>query len=137
MLRVSAAALATLALAATILAQPRPLEVAFSVPVEGEADVHLDTRVRLQFSKDVDASSLKDRVRVTYSQADSLERGEAQPPRVGFATTYDSGTRVLEIRPARALERFRHVKVDLLEGIAGTDGSALKPWTLNFATGGS
>jgi hypothetical protein len=44
---------------------------------------------------------------------------------------------VLEIKFTKPLERFRTLKVDLLEGILGTDGQALKPWTLTFSLGGS
>ena len=117
--------------------QPLPLEVNFSMPVEGEADVDLDTRIRVQFSREVDATSLKDRIRVSYSTTDSAERGEAQPPNLAFTTSYDAGSRVLEIRPTRPLERFRPVKLDLLDGIVGTDGSKLRPWSLRFTTGGS
>jgi Bacterial Ig-like domain len=137
MVRVCAAALAIVALAAAVLAQPVPLEVDFSDPSQAAADVRLDTRIRIHFSRDVDPASLKDRVRVTYSQADSRERGEAEPPRVRFATDYDGDRRVLEIRPSQRFERFRQVKVKLLDGIVGADGTALKPWALNFTTGGS
>ena len=116
---------------------PLPLEVNFSVPVEGEADVRLETRIRLQFSRDVDTTSLGNRIRMSYSASDSIDRGEAQAPGLTFTINYDPGTRVLEIHPAQPLERFRPVKLDLLEGIVGTDGSALRPWSLRFTTGGS
>ncbi len=99
---------------------PLPLEVDFSVPVEGEADVRLEARIRLQFSRDVDTTSLDNRIRMSYSASDSTDRGEAQAPGLTFTINYDPGTRVLEIRPAQALERFRPVKLDLLEGIVGT-----------------
>lgn len=117
--------------------QPLPLEVDFSVPVEGEADVRLDTIIRIQFSRDVDAKSLDKRVRVSYSAEESSERGEATPPKVAFKLEYQRGSRSLTIKPSPALERFRHVTVDLLDGIAGTDGSVLRAWALHFATGGS
>jgi Bacterial Ig-like domain len=116
---------------------PLPLEVQFSTPVEGEADVRLDSRIRIQFSRDVVATSLQDRIRVTYSQPDSVERGEPQPPTVEFTVRYNAENHSVEITPTKALERFRHVRVELLKGIIGTDGSLLRGWTLNFATGGS
>jgi hypothetical protein len=116
---------------------PPRLEVNFSAPVEGEADVRLDAIIRVQFSRDVDAKSFDNRIRVSYSAEESSERGEATPPRVAFAADYDPGTRALTIKPSQALERFRHVTVELLNGIHGTDGSVLKPWSLHFATGGS
>ena len=40
---------------------PLPLEVTFSTPVEGEADVRLDAIVRIQFSRNVDVRSLEKR----------------------------------------------------------------------------
>ncbi len=116
---------------------PLPLEVSFSTPVEGEADVRLDVLIRIQFSSDVDPASLRDRVRVTYSQSESRERGEAQPPVVAFTITYDGRNRALEVKPSQRLERFRQVAVELLDGIVGADGSVLRRWTLNFSTGGS
>jgi hypothetical protein len=45
--------------------------------------------------------------------------------------------RVLELKFARPLERFRTLKIELQEGILGTDKQPLKPWTLTFALGGS
>jgi hypothetical protein len=114
-----------------------PLEVIFSAPAEADTEVRLDARIRLQFSRDVDARSLKGRVRVTYSAADAAERGEAQPPEVQCVVTYTPATRGLEIKPVQPLERFRPVKVELLEGIAAFDGAPLTPFALTFTTGGS
>src|SRR5262245_303227 len=108
--------------------QPLPLEVTFSAPVEGEADVRLDTIVRIQFSRDVDAKSFESRIRASYSAEESAERGEAEAPKLAFVIRYDKGPRALEIRPTRSLERFRHVTIELLDGIVGTDGSELRPW---------
>jgi hypothetical protein len=58
-------------------------------------------------------------------------------PPVEFTVQYAGANRVLEIKFAKPLERFRTLKVDLLEGILGTDGQPLKPWTLTFMLGGS
>lgn len=113
-----------------------PLEILFSAPVEGEADVRLDSRIRIQFSRDVDPASLDGRIRLSYSRSDSFERGEAQPPAIEVAITYSGPNRSLEIRPRQPLERFRQVTVQLLEGIKGPDGAPLRPWTLTFNTGG-
>ena len=133
---------AWLALASTVTArhdgrQPPPLDVEFSSPSEGEADVRLDTIVRIQFSRDVDAKSLDKRIRLHYSKEESAERGEAQPPSITFSVRYQRGTRAVEITPSRPFERFRHVTVELLEGITGADGSVMSKWRLQFTTGGS
>ena len=116
---------------------PPAVEVLFSAPTEGETDVRLDTRIRFQLSRDLDESSLKGHVRITYSAGDSANRGEPQPPGVEFTTSYTRDNRALEIRPVAPLERFRQVKVEFLEGVKGTDGGAMPPFTLTFTTGGS
>ena len=116
---------------------PAPLDVDFSVPTEGEADVRLDATIRIKFSRDVDATSFDQRIRLSYSKEESAERGEAQPPAVSFTTSYSSKTQVLEISPRPGLERFRQVQLELLQGIVGRDGSILKPWSVRFRTGGS
>jgi hypothetical protein len=116
---------------------PPAVEVLFSAPTEGETDVRLDTRIRVQLSRDLDESSLRGRLRITYSASDSADRGEPQPPAVEFTTTYAKDNRALEIRPVGPWQRFRLVKVEFLEGIKGTDGGAMTPFTLTFTTGGS
>jgi Bacterial Ig-like domain len=116
---------------------PPAVEVLFSAPTEGETDVRLDARIRVQLSRDLDESSLKGHLRITYSTSDSADRGEPQPPSVEFTTSYAKENRALEIRPVGPLERFRRVKVEFLEGVKGTDGGVLAPFTLSFTTGGS
>jgi hypothetical protein len=119
---------------------PQPLippEVRFSVPIEGETDVPLSTHVRIQFSRDIDPASLKGHVRLSYVGDESVERGEPQAPRIQTETRYDPGSRVLDIGFTTPLQRFRTMKVELLEGIVGTDGAPLAPWTLTFSLGGS
>ena len=119
------------------LPPPPPVEILFTAPTDGEADVRLTDRIRMQLSRDLDPATLKDRVRISYSSAESKERGEAQPPSVGFTTHYTKENRALEIRPNEPLERFRVVKLEILEGVKGTDGGPMKAFTLTFTTGGS
>jgi hypothetical protein len=119
------------------LPPPPPVEVLFTAPAEGEADVRLTERIRMQLSRDLDPATLKDRVRLTYSAVDSKQRGEAQPPSIAFTTNYTKENRALEIRPSEPFERFRLVKMEILEGVKGTDGGAMPPFTLTFTTGGS
>jgi len=80
--------------------------------------------------------TFRGRVQVTYSGAQASERGEPQAPPLTAQLRYDPGTRVLDIAFSQPLERFRTVSVNLLEGIAGTDGAPLKPWKLTFTLGG-
>jgi hypothetical protein len=119
------------------LPPPPPVEVLFTAPAEGEADVRLTERIRMQLSRDLNPETLKDRIRITYSSTDSLERGEAQPPSVAFTTTYTRENRALEIRPTEPLERFRVVTLEILPGVKGTDGGDMLPFKLTFTTGGS
>jgi hypothetical protein len=114
-----------------------PPEVVFSAPTADETDVLQGTKVRIQFSRDIDPATIKGHVRVHYLDSQTVERGEPTTPTAEFTTQYNGGNRVLEIKFAKPLERFRTVIVELLDGIAGTDGQPLKPWTLSFSVGGS
>ena len=114
-----------------------PPEVIFSAPTQDETDVSQGTTVRIQFSRDIDAATLKGRIKPHYLESQSVERGEPVTPPAEFTFQYSGANRVLEIKFAKPLERFRTLKVDLLEGILGTDGQPLKPWTLTFMIGGA
>jgi hypothetical protein len=113
-----------------------PPEVMFSLPFRDEAEVSTATRIRVQFSRDIAPATLKDRVRVAY-QLPAGAAGEQDERITGLATDYQAAKRVLEIRFSTRLERFRTVRVELLEGILGTDDQPLKPWSLTFTTGGT
>lgn len=117
-------------------AGPAP-EVIFSAPTQDETDVSMGTTVRIQFSRDIDQTTLKGRIKPHYLESQSIERGEPVTPAADFTFQYAGANRVLEIRFTKPLERFRTLKVDLLEGILGTDGQPLTPWTLTFMLGGA
>lgn len=125
------------AVAIAVAFPPAPIDVVFSAPVAGDVDVRLTARIRIQLSDDVDAKTVQDHVRLSYSTPDSIERGEAPPPAIPFSVNYVAETRAIEIVPASPLERFREVTVELLDGIKSTAGGVLKPWRLTFTTGGS
>jgi hypothetical protein len=114
-----------------------PPEVVFSTPTQDETDVLMATTIRIQFSRDLDQSTLKGRVKPHYLESQSAERGEPVNPAVDFTFQYSAANRVLEVKFTKPLERFRTLKLDLVEGIMGTDGQPLKPWTLTFMLGGS
>jgi hypothetical protein len=117
-------------------APPQPVEVVFSSPSEGEADVSLSSSVRIQFSRGLNPDTLTGRIRVGYLGQEALERGEAQPPSIEFTTNYDGATRAVEIAFSKPLERFRTLRIELLEGIEAFDGGPLLPWSLTFSLGG-
>jgi hypothetical protein len=114
-----------------------PPEVVFSAPTQDETDVLMSTTVRIQFSRDLDQGTLKGRIKPHYLESQSAERGEPVTPAVDFTFQYSAANRVLEVKFTKPLERFRTLKLDLVEGIMGTDGQPLKPWTLTFMLGGS
>jgi len=103
------------------LPPPPPVEVVFTAPSEGEADVATTARVRMQLSRDLNPETLKDHVRFT--------------PELEFTTHYTKETRALEIRPAGGFPPFKPIKMEILEGVKGTDGGQMKPFTLTFTTG--
>jgi hypothetical protein len=115
-------------------ARPRepPPTVIFSAPVPDEVDVELTTTVRIQFSRDMDAGTIPNRVRVSYGPQPP-GRTPPAPPR--FTVTYNEGNRALAIEFAEPLARFQTVTIELLEGIAAFDGQRLEPWSLSFNTG--
>ncbi len=117
----------------TELAPPPPKEapprVIFSAPIPDDTEVERGTPIRLQFSRDMDPKSFRDRVRLAYAKDPALQLPD-------FAAAYDPGLRALVIKFKQPLERFQVVKVELLEGITATDGQPLQPWSLTFTTGG-
>jgi hypothetical protein len=114
-----------------------PPEAVFSAPTQDETDVSISTTIRIQFSRDIDQSTLKNHIKTSYLESQSVERGEPTTPSAEFTFQYAPANRVLEIKFTKPLERFRTLKIDLMQGILGTDGQPLKPWTLTFALGGA
>jgi hypothetical protein len=110
-----------------------PPEVVFSAPTDEETDVAQTTIVRIQFSRDIDPATIKGHVRAGYVEA---QRGEPPTPAADVTTQYRPANRELEIHFTKPLERFRTIKVELLDGILGTDAQPLKPWTVTFSVGG-
>jgi hypothetical protein len=109
------------------LPPPPPVEVLFTAPSEGEADVRPSERIRIQLSRDLDQASLDDHVRLSYASGDMAA--------IAFTASYTKENRALEIKPNDPLQSFRPVKLEMLEGVKGTDGGAMQPFTLTFTTG--
>jgi len=112
---------------------PEPGEVVFSTPTEGEIDIATTGTVRVQFSRGLDAASLTDRIRVAY--VGGGQGAAATLPPLELTHTYDAANRAIEIRFSRPPERFRTLRVDLLEGIRTFDGAPVAPWSLTFTVG--
>ena len=112
---------------------PAP-EVVFSVPQAGDTDVDRSAAIRIQFSRDMDGRTFRDRVRVAYVGAAPAGAPDAPP---AFTARYVDGNRALEIKPSAPFDRYRTVKIDLLEGIlSNVDNQPLAPVSLTFTTGG-
>jgi hypothetical protein len=118
------------------LPPPPPVEVVFSSPMDGETDVSVSGPIRIQFSRSIAPETLKGRIRISYLGAESAERGEPQPPAIEVKTAYDPGNRALELTFPKPLERFRTLRLELLDGIKAFDGAPVMPWTLTFSVGG-
>jgi hypothetical protein len=114
-----------------------PPEVVFSTPTQDETDVSMGTGVRIQFSRDIDQSTIKGHIRVRYLESQTVERGEPTTPTAEFSTQYNAASRVLELKFTKPLERFRTIRIELGSDILGTDKQPLKPWTLSFDLGGA
>jgi hypothetical protein len=114
---------------------PEPVPaVVFSTPTPGETDVDRAAPVRIQFSRDMEARSFPGHVRVTYVGTPAAG-APATPP--AATVRYGEGNRSLEIKLAAPLDRYRQVKVELLEGITSAlDNQPLAAYSLTFTTGG-
>ena len=119
------------------VASAPPPEVVFSTPTDGETDVLTAIGLRIQFSRDINQATFKGNIKVSYASPEGQEPAGTAAPPAEFTTQYLPGTRVLQVRFTAPLVPFRTVRVELLDGIIGTDGQALKPWTLRFQTGGT
>ena len=64
-------------------------------------------------------STFPDRIRASYVGAAAA--GAPQAPAIAISTTYNAADRIVEIRFAKPLAPYRTVKVELLDGIKGTE----------------
>ncbi len=100
----------------------RPPVVVFSLPVDGEREVPPSTVFQVQFSKDMDEASFRDRVLLRYAGRPQPGDRELDAVRVN----YDAGLRTLQIDPGDLLRPGRVVEVVLLPGIVDIDGLPLE-----------
>jgi hypothetical protein len=100
----------------------RPAVVAFSLPIDGEREIAPDTVFQVQFSRDVDEASLRDRVVLRY--AGRVQPGDNALDSVRFS--YDGGLRTLRVDPGDLLRPGRVVEILLLPGIVDLEGVPLE-----------
>lgn len=108
-----------------------PAEVIFSTPGDEETNVAITSSVRVQFSRGLNPATIMGRIKVSYVGGPTAE----EPAPLEFQHTYDAGPRAIEIKFTRPLDRFRTVRIELLDGIKAFDGAPLTPWTLTFSVG--
>ena len=111
-----------------------PGEVVFSSPTDGETDVSAGSPIRVQFSRGIDPPTLTGHLRIGYVGAPPAA-ASGPPATIEVRTSYDFGTRAVEIKFSKPLEAYRTVKVELLDGVKTFDGAPIKPWTLTFSVG--
>jgi hypothetical protein len=111
-----------------------PAEVVFSSPYEGAIDVPGSAPLRIQFSRGLDTDTIAGQIRVSYAAPPAP--GAPAPAPLEFQHTYDGGTRAIAITLAQPPERFRAVRVELLEGLRAFDGALVSPWSITFTIGG-
>ena len=115
-----------------------PPEVIFSDPVDGEMDVPIKAPIRLQFSRDMNPDSFKSHVRWSFASGDAKSAGAMTSSESARTAQfkYDRARRALEISlDLDESAPYRNIQVELLDGIAATDGAKLAPWSLTFSFG--
>jgi len=118
-----------------VAAPSPPPQVIFSTPTAGAVDVAGDVRVRLQFSRDMTASSFKGNILAAYDNQEAVERGIPPVTPPPFEATYDQGRRMLELKFSGRFDRFRTVIIRLSPGITAFDAQPLAPYELRFTIG--
>ena len=109
-----------------------PPEIIFSAPLDGETGVSPGIVLRVQFSRDIDPSSLDNQVAVAYGLGPD---GSAPGPAPEAETKYLPANRAVEIRFAERLAPFATVIVAFGNQIKATDGVAMRPARISFVTG--
>src|SRR5262245_21064987 len=100
-----------------------PPVVVFALPLDGDREVPRAIRFQVQFNKDMNEDSFKDRVVLRYA-------GRPQPGDREFTAVrlmYDGGHRALVVDPGDVLRPGRVVELLLLPGIVDMDGMLLEP----------
>lgn len=118
-----------------------PLRVVFSLPLDGEREIPLDSEFRVQFSNRMAAESFHAAVDLLYGDEPYVDN-----PFPDLEVTYDDGSRSLLVIPNGFLEPEREVHLILYQEIEDEHGQHLEPhpfaaewdddavWVLSFRT---
>jgi Bacterial Ig-like domain len=103
-----------------VKAEQPPPDIIFSMPLEGEKGVALDTEFRIQFSQDMNRASFDRNVDLLYAD----DEGEGNPfP--GLQISYDPASRSLMVSPGKPLLPGKEVHLIFYQGIRDTDDRPL------------
>jgi hypothetical protein len=97
-----------------------PPEVTFSLPLDGERGIPLETEFRVQFSKDMNQASFDRNVDLLYADDD----GRSNPfPEIQIR--YEPGTRTLVVIPGKTLQPGKEIRLVLYQSIRDFEGLPL------------
>ncbi|HEY7699718.1 MAG TPA: Ig-like domain-containing protein, partial [Vicinamibacteria bacterium] len=97
-----------------------PPEVTFTLPIAGEKDIPLTSEFRVQFSKDMKGESFHRNVDLLYADDDGIGN-----PFPNLQVSYDAPSRTLLVRPGKALEPGKEIRLILYDAISDVEGQKL------------
>lgn len=98
-----------------------PLDIVFSLPLDGEREIPLDTVFRVQFSNRMVADSFHAAVDLLYEDEPDTN------PFPELEVTYDEGSRTLLVTPHAAIDPERDLRLILYREIEDEHGQRLEP----------
>ncbi len=98
-----------------------PLDIVFSLPLDGEREIPLDSAFRVQFSNRMDANSFNAAVDLIYDDEPDMN------PFPELEVTYDEANRTLLVTPNGALDPGRDLRLILYREIEDEHGQHLEP----------
>ena len=111
---------------------PPPPEVTFTLPLDGERAIALDSEFQVQFSSDMKSGSFNRNVDLLYGDDDGVSN-----PFPGLEVLYENSTRTLTVRPNKILEPGKQIHLILYDDIQDEDGQSIiaRPGAENFEPG--
>jgi hypothetical protein len=94
--------------------------VTFSIPLDGERGIPLDTDFQVQFSNEMDGASFNRNVDLLYADDDGTGN-----PFPDLQIRYDDVGRTLVVVPGKKLEPQTEIQLILYDGIRDEDGQPL------------
>jgi hypothetical protein len=99
-----------------------PPQVTFTLPIDGERNIPLDSEFQVQFSKDMKGESFHRNVDLLYADDDGIGN-----PFPDLQVSYDPPSRTLKVSPGRALDPGKEIRLILYDAITDVEGQKLPP----------